>query len=252
LFRAGAGFAAALTLRAPGARAQSVQSAQAAAGAPPRIDLGFGPRVPEPMRAELEAWAQTLKTKIAVWWPIMTAALSAPGHTPTDRVSLAFYRIDNPGVPAATQGTTVYVDPWKLIVRLHNPDTFGMLAHELVHVVQAYAPGATPGWLTEGIADYIRYYVLLPDDPGRFFDPRGLTEKTGYQPTAGMLDWVEKQNPGAVRRINQTMRQGGDGAATLTEIAGADPDALWRAYMATRPAAANAQAARARAAAIAS
>jgi hypothetical protein len=245
-FRSGAGFAAALTLRAPGADAQS------APGAPPQIDLSFGPRVPPLMQAQLQAWADTLKAKIAVWWPTMTAALSSPGYTPTDRVSLAFYRIDNAGVPAATRGATIDVDPWKLIVRLHNPDTFGMVAHELVHVVQAYPQGATPGWLTEGIADYMRYYVLLPDDPGRYFDPQGLTEKTGYQPTAGLLDWVERRRPGAVRRINQTMRQGGDGAATLTEIAGADPDALWRAYMASRPAAANAQAARARAAAIAS
>ena len=35
--------------------------------------------------------------------------------------------------------------------------------------------GAALGWITEGIADYMRYYVLLPDDPGRFFNPQGLS-----------------------------------------------------------------------------
>ena len=242
IFRSGAGLLAALALGAPDVWAQTAPPA-----ASPRIDVSFGPRVPQPMRDQLQAWTETLKTRIPLWWPVLTTALSSPDYTPTDHVTLAFYRIDIAGAPAATTGTTVDVDPWKLIVRLHNPDAFGMVAHELVHVVQAYRPSATPGWLTEGIADYMRYYVLLPNDPGRYFDPQGLTEKTGYQPTAGMLDWVEKSHPGAVQKINQTMRQGGDGAATLATITGADPDALWRAYMATRPTAANATAARARA-----
>jgi len=33
---------------------------------------------------------------------------------------------------------------------------FGMVIHELRHVVQSYHRGNTPGWLTEGIADHIR------------------------------------------------------------------------------------------------
>ena len=216
------------------------------------IETSFGPRVPAPMRAQLQDWADALRPKIAVWWPTMNAALSSPGFMPTTRLTLAFYRIDNPGVPAATDASksTIYIDPWKLIVRLNNPDAQGMVAHELVHVAQTYPQGATPGWITEGIADYMRYYVLLPDDPGRFFNPQGLSEKTGYQPAAGLLDWIEVRHPGAVRRINAAMRGGGDGAATLAEIGGGDPDALWRAYMATNPPAANAEAAARRAAAI--
>ena len=40
---------------------------------------------------------------------------------------------------------------------LKAPDDLGVLAHEMTHVVQAYS-SPRPGWLTEGIADYVRYY----------------------------------------------------------------------------------------------
>ena len=34
-----------------------------------------------------------------------------------------------------------------------HPDDFGMVIHELIHVIQAYpAAGDKPGWLVEGIA----------------------------------------------------------------------------------------------------
>ena len=215
------------------------------------IETKFSPQVPPDMLVRLQTWADAVKSKTAVWWPIIVTSLSSPGFVMADHLTLSFYRIDNPNVPAiTTTGPTINVDPWKLIVRLNNPDTFGMVAHELVHVAQSYPQGAGPVWIREGVADYMRYYALLLDDPGRYFDPRGVTERTGYQPTAGLLDWVEKSHPGAIRQINRAMREGEDGAEALAEIGGDAPDRLWSAYLASHPRAADGAAAARRARAI--
>jgi len=38
-----------------------------------------------------------------------------------------------------------------------KPQDFDVIAHEVMHIVQAYPNNSGPGWLTEGIADYVRY-----------------------------------------------------------------------------------------------
>src|ERR1700761_5441021 len=129
-----------------------------------QIDISYHVDFYPEERAGLEAWVGRLKPKMRGWWPIMTTALASPGYTPTDRISLAFYRIQPDNIPAATMGTRIVVDPAYVLAHLHNPDMLGMVGHEMVHVAQAY-PGKPASWLTEGIADYMRYYVLIPDDP---------------------------------------------------------------------------------------
>ncbi len=210
-----------------------------------RIDVGYHVDFYPEERAGLEAWVERLKPKMMGWWPILTSDLASPGYTPTDRIDLDFYRISPSTVPAATRGHQIIVDPAYVLAHLHNPDMFNMVGHEMVHVVQAY-PKQPATWLTEGIADYMRYYVLIPDDPGRAFDPNGARFDGAYQPTAGLLDWVERGHPGAVRRVNAVMRQGGDGPAELSRQAGAPLDKVWTAYLASNPAATSPEALRAR------
>lgn len=208
------------------------------------LTIGADYRIPlsRPDRRKLDAWVEALRGKVAGWWPTLTTRLGSPGFTPTRTVTVRFIYILPKQIPAATRGDVILVDPGELLARVRNPDTLGMIGHELVHVVQAYPKGQPP-WLVEGIADYMRYYVLLPGDPSRYFDPASVDWRTGYQPTAGLLDFVERAQPGAVQTINAIMRQGGDGPAALAKLGGAPPDQLWASYMATRPAAADAAAA---------
>ena len=209
------------------------------------IDVGYHIDFYPEERAGLEAYVERLKPRMRQWWPILTTALASPGYTPTDHINLDFYRISPSTVPAATRGHQIIVDPAYVLAHLHNPDMLGMVGHEMVHVMQAY-PGHPASWLTEGIADYMRYYVLIPDDPGRAFSPDGARFDGAYQPTAGLLDWVERSHPGAVRGVNTVMRQGGDGPAELSRIAGAPLETVWAAYMASNPAATSPEAQRAR------
>jgi len=219
--------------------------AAAAADSALQIDVSYHVDFYPEERAGLEAWVERLKPKMETWWPILTSSLASPGYRPADRISLEFYRIEPNTIPAATIKNRIVVDPAYVLAHLHNPDMFGMVGHEMVHVVQAY-PDHVASWLTEGMADYMRYYVLIPDDPGRAFDPKGAHFDGAYQPSAGLLDWVERRHPGAVRSVNTVMRRGGDGPAELTRLAGAPLETLWAAYLASHPAATTPEALRAR------
>ncbi|WP_162550328.1 basic secretory protein-like protein [Hymenobacter nivis] len=57
------------------------------------------------------------------------------------------------GVAATGNGVATYNPAWLL----KHPEDLGVVTHEVMHVVQAYPNGSCPGWLTEGIADYVRY-----------------------------------------------------------------------------------------------
>jgi len=48
---------------------------------------------------------------------------------------------------------------------LAHPDDVGLIVHEMVHVVQNYKhynDTEAPGWLVEGIADYVRWFFYEP------------------------------------------------------------------------------------------
>jgi hypothetical protein len=178
---------------------------------------------------QLADWAQQLKGMIGGWWPVITRTLASPGYQAPDVVHIQFHDLSPPNVGAFTRGDTVVVNLTDISA---HRDDFGRVAHELVHVVQAISPGPNIAWLVEGIADYVRYYVLLPRDPRRVFNPSQVDYQRGYQPAAALLDWVERTyGAGSVRRINAAMRQGGDGEAELLKITGATPLTLWRRYL---------------------
>ena len=112
-----------------------------------------------------------------------------------------------------------------------RPDDLGMVIHELTHVVQAYPRGG-PGWLTEGIADYVRYVQ---------YEKRAVAPKAqrkgsytaGYWTAAPFLAWIaEKHEPRVVRKANAAMRSGRRRDDLWKEWTGRDLDALWKDYAA--------------------
>jgi hypothetical protein len=165
------------------------------------------------------------------WWPVITRTLASPGYEAPDVVKVQFRDFEPSNVGAVTIGNTITVNRPDILA---HQDDFGRVAHELVHVVQAF-PQPNILWLVEGIADYMRYYVLLPQDPKRFFNPNEFNYQRGYQPAAALLDWVERSyGAGSVRQVNAAMRQGGDGEAELLKITGATPFTLWKRYLQSR------------------
>jgi hypothetical protein len=158
------------------------------------------------------------------WWPIINDALASAGYTPPPKVTLAFSTTAPSGWAGPAHPTLLYLNAMFTSAR---PNHFNYIAHELVHVVQSY-PGPVKQWLFEGIADYVRYYVLFPQDPERFLKPGPGDYRRGYNWAAALLDWVERsRGVGSVRKINAALRQGQDGEAVLRELAGMSLDDAW-------------------------
>lgn len=118
-------------------------------------------------------------------------------------------------------------------VRSH-PDDFGMVVHELVHVVQGYPPKPV-AWVNEGLADYVRYYVVEPDSPRRHFDPNSDTYKRGYQPAAAFLNWIRvEKDSRVIVDLDRTMRNRAYNAAFWRYRFGRSADDLWDEFIASQ------------------
>jgi hypothetical protein len=176
---------------------------------------------------EYKEWGIKAANYALKWYPELDKHLPSDGFTPPREFGIVIREAK--GV-AYTSGTTITINVGYL---KNHTDDLGMVAHELVHVIQHYHGRGNPGWLVEGIADYMRYFVVEPGAKNARFDPERISYKRGYQPAAAMLNYIEKQKPGIVVKLNQIMREGKykpEGKAdpdTFKEVTGYEPDALW-------------------------
>jgi len=174
---------------------------------------------------DLKDWALSAANYAIKWHPEITKSLPSEKFTPAHEVTLVFKQTR--GVPAYTSGRAITISiAW---IKAH-PDDLGMVAHELTHVIQHYTGRNNPGWLVEGIADYIRYYVVEPGSRQGRFNAEKASYKRGYQPAAGLLNWLEARKPGLVVKLNAAMREGTYTPELFNELAGGDPDELWEQF----------------------
>jgi hypothetical protein len=175
---------------------------------------------------DLKDWADQAKKLCEEWHPRMSEFLASKGFTPPAEVSIVFVK-DMKGV-AETSGNKIRISAdW---VRKHPEDT-GMVVHELCHVVQSYPPGG-PGWVTEGVADYVRYFLY----ENKTVTPRERRKgswKDGYRTSASFLAWVAaKHDKDLVVRLNAAMRSSAYKDALFKDWTGKDLEALWADYQA--------------------
>ena len=107
-----------------------------------------------------------------------------------------------------------------------------MVIHELTHVIQRY-PKPQPWWITEGIADYIRW-AIYEGKPQKWFPknkkPDGYT--AGYRETAGFLLWLESDKaPGIVKELNSAMRKQSYSDEIFKQRTGKGVKELWGEYL---------------------
>jgi hypothetical protein len=175
---------------------------------------------------QLKEWALKAADYAIKWHPEICKALPSEGYTAPRTVTLIF---KPQKIIAFTSGRTISISSeW---IKKH-PDDLGMVAHELTHVIQHYSGRGNPGWIVEGIADYVRYFIVEPGSKSARFDPaRGY--KGGYQPAAALLNWLEKEHPGIVVKLNALMREGNYTAEQFNELAGGEPDEVWEKFRET-------------------
>jgi hypothetical protein len=102
----------------------------------------------------------------------------------------------------------------------------GVIAHESVHVYQVFGG---PTWLTEGIADAIRYRTGWFKITNR---RKGGNFNNSYQTTGFFLSWVDDQYPGFLVKLNLLNPKS---EASFMELTGKPVMTLWNEYQAAIP-----------------
>jgi hypothetical protein len=176
-----------------------------------RINLSDAP--------DLAPWTeQELIPVIKRWYPRIVALLPCPGFEAPSEVTIRF-RHGMRQTPAAAIRNQISCNiEW--FRRNLKGEAVGSVVHELVHVAQQYGrarqsgrtTSRTPGWLTEGIADYVRWFWYEPESRGADITKNNFSRaqyNASYRITGNFLDWVSRNYDEAiVRKLNAAARQG--------------------------------------------
>ncbi|MCD2425088.1 basic secretory family protein [Niabella pedocola] len=114
-----------------------------------------------------------------------------------------------------------------------HPQDVDVVTHEVMHIVQHYPSG--PGWVTEGIADYVRHtygidnaainWALQPPKPAASYT-------NGYGTAARFFVWIERfYKKGLVKKLNATMHAGAYTDHFWIKETGKNVDQLWADYL---------------------
>ncbi|TKK71643.1 secretory protein [Ilyomonas limi] len=132
---------------------------------------------------------------------------------------------------AATSGDIVRFNPeW-----FHkHPGDIDVVTHEVMHIVQAYPDDAGPGWITEGIADYVRYKMGV-DNAGANWKLTEYNAKqnydNSYRITARFFVWIEQNHDkDFVKQLDAAMRSKTYTDDFAREHTGKTFSELWEEY----------------------
>ncbi len=185
---------------------------------------------------DLKDWAETkLKPAVDQWYPVWVDCLASDGFSAPKKFKITIKPMD--GV-AATGGTDVEVSEKWIKGQIKKPDwneAIGSVIHELVHVVQQYGNQRVPGWMTEGIADYYRWFHYEPVEHRPKLSARRVGRakySDSYQTTAGFLEYVARTHDHEfVVKMNAALRQGRYNPDLWKEFTGMTVQELWSEYI---------------------
>ena len=117
-----------------------------------------------------------------------------------------------------------------------HPNDIDVVTHEVMHIAQAYGESSGPGWLTEGIADYVRNEFGVANEAAKWRFPEFKPTQNydnAYRTTARFLYWIEtKVKKGTVKKLDGLMRDHTYTDAAWAKLTGKSVDELWKAYAA--------------------
>jgi hypothetical protein len=151
---------------------------------------------------EMKEWAEKAARICEQQYTMINEVLRDDRFQPPHRVQMRLVIMDGVAYTSGDRitGSVAYFK--------RHPDDIGAMVHETVHVVQSYRVRGNPGWLVEGIADYIRFFKYEPGKLGRI-SPRRAHYDGSYRVTAAFLAYLtEKYDKEIVRKLNKMMREG--------------------------------------------
>jgi hypothetical protein len=172
----------------------------------------------------LKEWGKDAQQLLLKWVPQIGQILDE--NNIPDEINLVIQNSDE-GI--------AYADSNKIVVSSHwiekYPEDIGLIVHEGVHVVQMY-PNFEPGWLTEGIADYVRWH-LYEEKPLEWL-PMSKNEKgweDAYRVTGGFLLWLVKdKNTNIIKKLNLAMKTNTYNDSIFINELGDSLFGLWQKY----------------------
>jgi hypothetical protein len=197
---------------------------------------------------DLTEWAdKELRPLVIEWYPKLVAMLPSEGFQARTNVTLRF-RTDMGGTPASAGGGFINCNAGWFRRELKR-EALGSIVHEMVHVVQSYGRvprGDTnysrmPGWLVEGIPDYIRWFIYEPQTRGAEITARNFARArydASYRVSGNFLDWASRTyNTNLVMKLNAAGRAGKYREDLWKELTGKNVQALgdeWKRFHAER------------------
>jgi hypothetical protein len=141
-------------------------------------------------QAGVHEWAGKAAKIVTEWYPKLDKLLETDGFTPAKEMTIVFRKMD--GVAFAS-GTTITISTnW--IGGAGGREDWGMVVHELVHLIQRYQGGregaGLPAWLMEGQTDYIRHAYYEPEKAMRPVNPDSANYDNSYQITGGFIMYI--------------------------------------------------------------
>jgi hypothetical protein len=178
---------------------------------------------------ELKDWAEKVAAECARYYPTINEELKSDGFRPPHLIRMTLSSRYN-GVAAAGGGRiTGSVKYFK-----NHADDVGAMIHETTHIVQHYRGRGNPGWLVEGVADYVRFFKYEPGKIGPINAERAHYNRS-YRVTAAFLAYVtEKYDAQLVLKLNKLMREGQYKEDIFKELTGKtlpELDEEWRATL---------------------
>lgn len=115
-----------------------------------------------------------------------------------------------------------------------HPTDIDIVTHEGMHVVQGYGYGSGPVWLTEGIADYVRYKYGYDNVGSKWYLPAYNPKQNytnSYRVTARFFVWLEQNvKPGIIKSIDNLLRKKEYTIDSWKNLTGKTLNELWADY----------------------
>jgi hypothetical protein len=177
---------------------------------------------------DLQEWCgKNLIPVMEDWYPKIIGMLPVDGVTPSREITFTLKDTSSmpgqlQGVPAYASGNSVVFNA-KFMRDQQTGEAIGAGVHEIVHVVQFGGGrenggrnrgrgGRPPSWVTEGVADYIRWFLYEPQSKGAEITKRNVGRAKyddSYRTTANFFDWVIKNHEkDLMRKLNVATHDG--------------------------------------------
>ncbi|MCX5676404.1 MAG: basic secretory protein-like protein [Planctomycetota bacterium] len=170
-------------------------------------------------------WCEKAGKAVERWYPTLCDYLATDGFTPSKVINITF-KNDDKGI-AATGGSNITCHMGWFT---KHPDDIGAVVHESVHVIQAYHSRSNPGWLVEGLDDYVRFWIY-ESPPKRRLDPNRIKYTDSYQITGAFLAWAVKTcDKDLVKKLNAACRKGEYKEELFKACTGKDVGALFEEF----------------------